>query len=781
MPSKKKPHINNTKLGKRKRKITKHELKPNKKKKLNPKINTINNIEEDTENNTEEIKKLLSQADKYFYKNNLQKAFDCYNKVLKKYGVSIPGVYFKIGEIYLIEDQLPEAKECFNYELKLNCSKWSKIPKLGVHYKIARIYSSHGYHKQALIYFEKELETHEFHPYKKNKTFNKDFWVLKAKSHQAIKEIRKAMQCYQYIAMLEPCSQSLLQYAILHKELNNKNTYKIYVRKAVTFPDKLNINTINHSILIIQNLSDAEIIKKLHDEINKQLSNSTDKNYLYEDNIKDNFDKLDYIKHHYKIIAYLIKAYKKCMPNKNLKLYQQKIKQLKNDIILYGNQQDLSECNQEINNITISKKTIKLLIGKQKLIKPQSLNNSSSKIARDYQSPSFCQKNKKYQPNILRSKQIIKLSNFTNEFSDFGKDNEKYWEDTYPQKQLKDIESNLLPSNIPNKFKERKQKPKQKTQGLKLHRTKRALANFTSNQLTSFNEWYNLKAIEHLIHSIENLQLKLKAVFLNHEYSPFSQQLDTLKATLTATNQEMAYFISMEPSEQLITNSTGFNTIRAMNTHHFIFGMLIKNTGSLFITNPIGLTNHKDFYQTLQRIKNSKVVKNIYMANNPIQKITFEPRLKSCAPLCVELLQHFSSFSRKKIIKILKNNVKCTKHGLDFFSVNIQSNLPKTLFELTKANKNQYINIIKDIRKEHQNLLLPEKNYMRQKIKSDNDYWLQQCENNPMQQILYEIADEKLFSDIVKKDVFKELRDQLTKPENQIPIPTIFSNKLTQK
>jgi hypothetical protein len=771
MPRKKKRKRDNTKKDnkKRKRELTKEFYK---KRKLN--TGQVENIKKPISQEViDEINKILAQGDEHFYNKNFQEALNCYDKALKKHGAPISSeVYLKMGITSLACRKFKEAEKFFNLELELSRSPWSKIPKLGVHYKIARIYSSNGYHKQALVHFKKELETRESHPYKNNETFNKEFWLLKAKSHQTVKEIREAKQCYQYIVILEPCSQSLLQYAILYKELNLKNTYEIYVCKAVTFPDKLNINAINYFISIIQNPSDAKIIKNLQDEINYQISKSSEKNYLYEDNAEDTFDKLEYIKHYYKIVAYITKAYKQCIPNKNLNLYQQKIAQLEEEIKSCGNQQDLNECNQEINNITISQKTIKLLIGKQigkQKIKPQSPNNQKHL-------PNISL------PNISRRKQI-KFSNFTNEFSDFGENNKEYRENPYSQEQPKYIKPSHPSSNILNKSKKHKKKlkPKQKTQGTKLYRTTKALANFTSNQLTSFNEWYNLQAVEHLIYSIKNLQLKLKAVFINHELSPFSQQLDTLKATLTATKQEMAYFISMEPSEQLITNSTGFNTIRAMNTHHFIFGMLIKDTKDLFIINPIGLTNHKDFYQTLQRIKNSKIVKNIYIANNPIQKITFEPRLKSCAPLCVELMRLFSSFSRKKIIKILKNNVKCIKHGLTFFSVNIQSNLPKTLFELTKANKNQYINIIKDIRKEHQNLLLPEKNYMRQKIKSDNDYWLQQCENNPMQQILYKIADKDLFSDIVKKDVFKELRDQLTKPENQTPkTPTNFST-LTQK
>lgn len=110
-----------------------------------------------------------------------------------------------------------------------------------------------------------------------------------------------------------------------------------------------------------------------------------------------------------------------------------------------------------------------------------------------------------------------------------------------------------------------------------------------------FETWYSPDTIKYLVHSSPNDGKYLRVVFDDHEDDliGFKEQLQQL-IMLSNKLDRPALFICKEPG----------------CPNHWMCGMTVGNR--LFIMNPVGITQHQDFYKTLGVCVQQQIIQDVF-------------------------------------------------------------------------------------------------------------------------------------------------------------------------
>lgn len=199
-----------------------------------------------------------------------------------------------------------------------------------------------------------------------------------------------------------------------------------------------------------------------------------------------------------------------------------------------------------------------------------------------------------------------------------------------------------------------------------------------------FNTWYSPEIVKYLLHSSENNSRCLRYVFFDsHDTRDFVKQIEALKK-FSCGLKRPAVFVSKEPG----------------NVNHWISGLIFED--SILIFNPVGITEHNDFYSALGQCGFKKVV----LSEAVVQKDA--NGFVSCGPLVVSwaMLICCTQGPVDSIQAFLRApDTKCiSKAGLSYYPVDIFKFNPKnSVLEAFRAcNEYQrYQRIVLNIRRVH--------------------------------------------------------------------------------
>ncbi len=232
----------------------------------------------------------------------------------------------------------------------------------------------------------------------------------------------------------------------------------------------------------------------------------------------------------------------------------------------------------------------------------------------------------------------------------------------------------------------------------------------------------------------------------------FKTQLKEL-VELSNNLNRTALFISKEPGAK----------------NHFICGLIENN--NLLLINPLGISSHKIFYETLAELQREKTIKEIWLSSNSLQKIQYEEEgLVSCGPITLELAIHIlTTFTPEELQLFWRDNLKTsqpTTHDasqLSYHGVNINNLLPNILKELGESNHEHVYQIkVCDIREKHFKQLqtLPAEHSKRLSISVEN--YLSKCKNEaPAQVIFNSLITDKTINNIDVSPEFQLLKNEL--------------------
>jgi len=254
----------------------------------------------------------------------------------------------------------------------------------------------------------------------------------------------------------------------------------------------------------------------------------------------------------------------------------------------------------------------------------------------------------------------------------------------------------------------------------------KALRSFSDLGLEKFERWYDVDTIIYLsfLNVDSGVQLKaqccLKYVFFDEKWEEQLQGLVLLKSSFSSLEcNKTVCFISKEPGA---------------GQNHYIFGFCIES--NLLIINPIGITKHKDFYQSLGKLQSQNIFDNIYISNVKIQR---DPDgLVSCGPICVELMKRFASLADDEVMQVLSDGVKMEKEAVKFTVVDIKGLLPDSLGKLCLISLDVYQEGMVNLRKLHCSTL----RHVEGSIDEQNRI-LEACLNTPEQVLMKRLVLDK--------------------------------------
>jgi hypothetical protein len=230
-----------------------------------------------------------------------------------------------------------------------------------------------------------------------------------------------------------------------------------------------------------------------------------------------------------------------------------------------------------------------------------------------------------------------------------------------------------------------------------------------------FTTWYHPDICHYLLHMVHNQSQCLRVLFddsgFDYNIDSFKKQLLTL-IILSNESNKPAVFISKEP---------GAN-------NHFICGLV--NANNILFINPLGISSHHEFYQTLAELQ-KKVPINIWLSSSSLQNELHEENLVSCGPIAVELAIHIlEKYSLEGLMKFWGSlgTAEPSDHkasGLRYYGMPIQTLLPDSLRPLldSSTSTKSYQNSICCIRERHRDLLRgPSTQRAEEEQKSVNEY-----------------------------------------------------------
>lgn len=191
-----------------------------------------------------------------------------------------------------------------------------------------------------------------------------------------------------------------------------------------------------------------------------------------------------------------------------------------------------------------------------------------------------------------------------------------------------------------------------------------AIQKFEAEHLLEFDKWYSNEILTHIA-NLSSQSDKLKYIFFDKGIKEFKSQLEALNM-LHNNLKQPRYFICKEPGA---------------GQNHYIFGLLVKD--NLIFINPVGHTNHKDFYQWINDIKKECNL-NIYLSNTNIQQDIYlgSKGLFSCGPICAELIRGISEYPVERILKFIdqfKTQQTLIEHELEYREISVEELLPNSL------------------------------------------------------------------------------------------------------
>lgn len=209
-------------------------------------------------------------------------------------------------------------------------------------------------------------------------------------------------------------------------------------------------------------------------------------------------------------------------------------------------------------------------------------------------------------------------------------------------------------------------------------------------------DWYSEDQIKRLVYSRPKQKPFLRYVFSfgGDTVDPSVVFINQFRVLIKLKEQlkQPVHFIAMQPGKVV--------------SSHFIFGVMVER--KLMIINPMGATQRPDFYNILKEFQEKGMIENIYISATPLQK---DPNaIVSCGPICVELFNYYSSFTKEQILKMLlgASKVKYSKEGLRYTPMGIKSLPGSSLKPLLTCTPKEYTHHLAVIREKHTGILLQE-------------------------------------------------------------------------
>jgi energy-coupling factor transporter ATP-binding protein EcfA2 len=253
----------------------------------------------------------------------------------------------------------------------------------------------------------------------------------------------------------------------------------------------------------------------------------------------------------------------------------------------------------------------------------------------------------------------------------------------------------------------------------------KAAKEFEQYKLDEFGEWYTPQIVEYLTH-LNTQDAFLRYVFFDKNPEDLKNQLESICAikNFYGKSQEVKgiSFISKEPG---------------LGENHFVFGTFIDN--KLIIINPVGETEHVNFYEVLNEFKKVYKQVDIFLSNTILQQDSkFAGNgLVSCGPICIELMRHISLLPVEKIVQLTETSTESSKCGLNYKKINIEEILPNTLAALLNPSSgDDYITKVIEIRKLHNSILSEYPSLKTLSVHKQNELLDAQCTNHPMQRVV---------------------------------------------
>ncbi len=289
-----------------------------------------------------------------------------------------------------------------------------------------------------------------------------------------------------------------------------------------------------------------------------------------------------------------------------------------------------------------------------------------------------------------------------------------------------------------------------------------------------FKNWYHPDIFHYLMGMVDNKTKCLRVVFHDadggNNTTTFKIQLQQL-VMLSNKLKRPALFISKEPGAD----------------NHFVCG-LVKNN-KLLLINPLGITAHEIFYQTLADLKREMTI-DVWLSSNLLQKEEYEEGIVSCGPITLELATYIlTNFSPEAFEGFWGNNLKTNepiKHdssGLNYYELNIKDLLSDTLKELLNfTNKPTYQDKVCSIRQKHYEQLrvLPIEFSKSSNIPIEN--YLEKCKEAPDQVVFTALITGKNILTIDELPEYKLLEHELKlQPESTVlPQANVVESKNPQ-
>ncbi|MDF2867320.1 MAG: hypothetical protein K0S11_790, partial [Gammaproteobacteria bacterium] len=239
--------------------------------------------------------------------------------------------------------------------------------------------------------------------------------------------------------------------------------------------------------------------------------------------------------------------------------------------------------------------------------------------------------------------------------------------------------------------------------------------------LRRYDNGYDTQAIGYLIHSQPSIEL---LTFVTTQSGELDERV--------IVGEEIEYLVQLRT---LLNRPIGFITIEpnTINSSHFIAGFISLNH-QLLLVNPLGLPHHRGFYQALKKLNDKLNFKAIYLSTHRIQQDEKAP--VSCGPLCVELLRAWQINPPDLASAAFKQAKPAEKEELTYVPVAIS--LPPTLTQLMQENNKE--NLIQ-LRQTHAELL---KDKAQEDVMSNEDFWLNQCDNAPLQVLIRKLLNKEI-------------------------------------
>jgi energy-coupling factor transporter ATP-binding protein EcfA2 len=250
----------------------------------------------------------------------------------------------------------------------------------------------------------------------------------------------------------------------------------------------------------------------------------------------------------------------------------------------------------------------------------------------------------------------------------------------------------------------------------------KATKEFEQYKLDEFGQWYTPQVVEYLTH-LNTQDVFLRYVFFDKGPEDFKNQLESICAikNFYGNNPKVKgiSFISKEPG---------------LGENHFVYGTFIGN--KLIIINPVGETEHVNFYEALSEFKKVYKEVDIFLSNTILQKDGkfAGSGLVSCGPICIELMRYISLLPIEKIVQLTETGTESSKYGLNYKEISIAAILPDTLSALLNPDSDgDYMARVIEIRESHHSILSKYPSSKTLSVQKQNELLDAQCTNHPMQ------------------------------------------------